>query len=153
MVEKVSYRPLPPWPGSAAGTGQSLQRATLLEYANDPINWFAAAPTAGTLSPQTSQDVDGDGFTNYAEWLAVTDPHNAGSFLQLNATKSGASTVTLSFTAMADRSYTLLSAPVADAVIWFPVTNLTAVASNRIISISQPAVGSQFYRVVTPAGP
>ncbi len=179
MVEKVSYRPLAPWPSFAAGSGQSLQRATLLEYANDPINWFAGAPTAGMLSPQTSQDVDGDGvpdlwemlnatdpfvsdgtldpdgdgFNNYSEWLAGTDPHNAGSSLKVNATKSGASAVALSFQAMADRSYTLLSASVADAVVWFPVTNITAVASNRTISVVKPATGSQFYRVVTPASP
>ena len=54
---------------------------------------------------------------------------------------------------MADRSYTLLSASLADAVAWFPVTNITAAATNRNISIKKTTIGSQFYRVVTPAIP
>ena len=42
------------WPAGTSGTGLSLQRRTLQVYGNDPINWFAAAPTAGTviLPPQ-----------------------------------------------------------------------------------------------------
>jgi hypothetical protein len=178
MVEKVAYRPVSPWPEGAAGTGQSLQRATLREYANDPVNWFVAPATAGALAPQTSNDLDGDGmpdwweqrngtdmftpdwaedddgdrFSNHAEWLAGTDPQDAGSFLKLNAALSGGS-VLLNFPAMAQRSYTLLSAPVVGAEIWFPVTNIVAAATNYNFTISQPASGVQFYRVVTPAVP
>lgn len=47
LVEKVSYQTANGWPATAAGTGNSLQRQRLTAYANDPINWIAAAPTAG----------------------------------------------------------------------------------------------------------
>jgi len=179
MVEKVSYLPLAPWPSTAAGTGYSLQRATLLNYANDPINWFAAAPTAGALSPQTSQDVDGDGmpdvwemtngtdvfvpdgnldadgdgFSNYSEWLAGTNPRDNQSFLKLKGAIAGANSISLNFAAMAGRTYTISSAPVVNASVWFTVTNIAAVGTNRSVTLSLPASGSQFYRVVTPAGP
>ena len=61
QTDKVAYRPVAPWPVSAAGTGSSLQRATLLAYGNDPANWFVAAPTPGSILSPASQDVDGDG--------------------------------------------------------------------------------------------
>ena len=49
MVEKVSYRPVAPWPGTAAGPDNPCSAPRLLDYANDPVNWFAAPATAGTL--------------------------------------------------------------------------------------------------------
>ncbi|HTI99166.1 MAG TPA: lamin tail domain-containing protein [Dongiaceae bacterium] len=179
LVEKVAYQSDIPWPAGAAGTGLSLQRATLLAYANDPTNWFTAAPTAGTLSPQTSVDADGDGvpdvwewqhntdpyvadrtadpdgdgFSNYAEWLAGTDPHDATSRLQLEAVPSGNTTLELRFTAAADHSYSLLAASDINAVTWTAVLNVVAAPTNRVVSFSQPTTNCRFYRVVAPAQP
>lgn len=179
LVEKISYRPEAPWPATAAGTGQSLQRATLLAYANDPINWFAAPPTAGSLSPLTSQDADADGvpdlwelrhgtdpstadgsadpdgdrFNNYSEWLAGTDPQDSGSFLRLEAMPAGPGMITLRFDAQTNRSYTLLKADTPDSNIWLSATNILASDSNRLITIPQPVSGKQFYRVTTPMQP
>ncbi|HEX5218965.1 MAG TPA: lamin tail domain-containing protein [Verrucomicrobiae bacterium] len=178
MVEKVSYKPTAPWPSSAAGTGQSLQRATLLAYGNDPINWFVAAPTAGELSPQTSGDVDGDGvpdvwemihgtevfvadgtadadgdgFNNYSEWMAGTNPQDAASYLKLEAIPAGGS-INLRFEAKAKRSYSLLKAGAPDSGFWFSVTNVPAASSDRVISVPQSTSGMQFFRVTTPAQP
>ena len=179
MVEKVAYRPASPWPGGAAGTGQSLQRATLLAYANDPANWFTASPTPGSISPQTSADVDddgmpdtwemihgcdpfmpdansdpdGDGFTNHDEWLAGTDPQNPESYLRIDGILSEADLVTLQFTAMADRTYSILFAPTPSADIWFKAADVPAAPTNRVFSYSRSATGTTFYRVVTPARP
>jgi len=35
--ERVSYKPIAPWP--AAGKGQAIRRVSLTAYSNDPINW------------------------------------------------------------------------------------------------------------------
>src|SRR5262249_28102370 len=57
LADKVHYSDSDPWPG-ADGNGQSLQRVTLTDYGNDPVNWIAGTPTPG---PQGSTDADGDG--------------------------------------------------------------------------------------------
>jgi hypothetical protein len=176
QVEKISYRPQAPWPNGALGTGQSLQRATLLAYGNDPANWFAASPTAGTLSPQTSQDVDGDGvpdlwewqtasdpfladsqldpdqdgFTNFDEWIAGTNPNDAASALKFSAILGGNQQVTLQFTAMAQRTYRIVAASAVAAELWFDVANIPVAPTNRVIFINQPVGDPTFFRLVTP---
>jgi hypothetical protein len=47
LMDKVSYNDTAPWPTNADGFGSSLQRRHRKEYGNDPINWFAQAPTPG----------------------------------------------------------------------------------------------------------
>lgn len=179
MVEKISYLPVAPWPVSANGSGQSLQRVTLLDYANDPANWFAAMPSAGSLAAQTSQDVDGDGvpdlwemqngtdpFTadgladadgdgssNYAEWLAGTDPQNSTSYLHLQAAPGSAGQVALQFTAMANRSYTLQQTANLENPGWFKVADIATAPTNRVWIISQSTDASRFFRLVAPAQP
>ena len=51
LVEEVDYLSAAPWPAAADGTGLSLRRLHYLEYANDPINWAAEAPTPGQVGP------------------------------------------------------------------------------------------------------
>jgi hypothetical protein len=176
MVEKVSYRPVLPWPESAAGTGASLQRAALLAYANDPANWQVASPTPGELSSQTSQDVDGDGvpdtwemghgtdplvadsaadpdadgYNNLQEWQAGTDPQNPASFLRFENIEAGAGTVTLRFQAKADRSYTLLGAATPDPVLWLQIQDIPSASTNRVVEIQQPVTETRFYRLAVP---
>jgi hypothetical protein len=176
MVEKVSYRPVSPWPESAAGTGASLQRGTLLAYANDPANWHVASPTPGELSTQTSQDVDGDGvpdawemghgtdplvadgatdpdadgYSNLQEWQAGTDPQNPASFLRFDSIEAGAGTVMLRFQAKADRSYTLLGAATPDPVLWLEIQDIPAATTNRVVEIHQPVTETKFYRLAVP---
>jgi hypothetical protein len=48
IVDEIDYEDGPPWPVGADGTGASLQRKLLSQYGNDPINWTAATPKAGT---------------------------------------------------------------------------------------------------------
>lgn len=180
MVEKVKYGSVPPWPDNANGTGNSLQRAALLAYANDPTNWFSAVPTAGTLSGQTSQDVDGDGMPdrwellndtdpfvddadvdadhdglrNLAEWVAGTDPQDRESSLKIDAIQRGGDSVAIQFTAVANRSYSLLRASSPDATVWLKAADVSAATTNRLCTLDQSAAsGSTFYRLVTPAVP
>jgi hypothetical protein len=50
LVDEVDYRDSAPWPTGADGTGASLRRVALTQYGNDPTNWTAAVPTAGSDS-------------------------------------------------------------------------------------------------------
>ncbi|HEY2952217.1 MAG TPA: lamin tail domain-containing protein, partial [Verrucomicrobiae bacterium] len=47
LVDEVDYTDSAPWPSTADGAGASLQRLVPSHYGNDPVNWTAAAPTAG----------------------------------------------------------------------------------------------------------
>jgi hypothetical protein len=47
LVEQVRYASEPPWPEAADGTGFSLQRRELSQYADDPANWAASDPRPG----------------------------------------------------------------------------------------------------------
>ncbi|MBI5387222.1 MAG: lamin tail domain-containing protein [Verrucomicrobia bacterium] len=47
VADEVAYRDSAPWPVGADGSGASLQRVHLDQYADDPVNWAAGAPNAG----------------------------------------------------------------------------------------------------------
>jgi hypothetical protein len=51
LVDQIDYSNTAPWPALADGAGASLQRQRPSEYGNDPINWLAAAPSAGGPYP------------------------------------------------------------------------------------------------------
>ena len=48
LIDRVEYKDSDGWPAAADGTGASLQRVNVATYGNDPINWIAASPSAGT---------------------------------------------------------------------------------------------------------
>lgn len=50
LVERITYADASPWPTNADGFGASLQRIVSSSYGNDPVNWKAAAPTAGSVN-------------------------------------------------------------------------------------------------------
>lgn len=75
VVEKIAYESKAPWPAVAAGTGASLQRIEATLFANDPLNWQAATPTAGQSNPGgPAVDVDNDGLPDVWELAHGLDP-------------------------------------------------------------------------------
>jgi hypothetical protein len=51
VVDRVDYRAAAPWPsGAVDGGGLSLQRRAGILYGNEPLNWVASAPTAGSAN-------------------------------------------------------------------------------------------------------
>jgi hypothetical protein len=81
-IDEVRYNDKAPWPPGADGGGPSLQRRTVGEYGNDPVNWQAALPTPG------GDFVPGD------EPVIITSPESrivvAYHDLTLSAAASGA---------------------------------------------------------------
>jgi hypothetical protein len=59
-----------------------------------------------TTNTDTS-DADGDGMSNYTEWLAGTDPTNPASRLQMQFPSNNLSGVTVSWQSVTNRTYYL----------------------------------------------
>jgi hypothetical protein len=57
LLEQIDYQPGAPWPTNADGWGGSLQRLVLHAYGNDPTNWVAALPSAGSLNASSPPPV------------------------------------------------------------------------------------------------
>jgi hypothetical protein len=157
-VDDVAYRNQLPWPAGANGDGLSLQRKSLVSYGNDPSNWVAASPTPGSdyihlTDPRL--DSDGDGMSNVDEVRAGTDPADPGSYLKIDAvTLTGTGTVSLSFRAIANKTYTVERASAAYASAWTKLAGVSAQPSTRLETVTDSSPGAtRFYRLVTPGQP
>jgi hypothetical protein len=178
-IERVAYSAGAPWPSNAAGSGLSLQRVSFPAYGNEPTNWVAAAPNAGS-SGQLDTDGDGmpdawedahglnkfandaildpdhDGFSNYQEYLAGTDPQNRNSYLHLDGVTPSANGTQVRFVAVAGRAYSVMYRDVLSAGAWQRLADVPAQPSNQTVVVTDSAALSQttrFYRLVTPQMP
>jgi len=103
--DKVPYGTSKPWPWKTDGYGFSLQRKSPVLFGGDGSNWWAAAPTPGTVdfdwngdgmpdqweidyfggtdtaAGAATNDYDHDGMPNLDEFIAGTNPTNAASRL------------------------------------------------------------------------
>jgi len=135
QVERVDFLDTTPWPLTANGDGDSIQRRDASAIANDPANWVGAPPTPGrgpTTGPDADSDgdgmpdawenanqlnsqsaadaladADGDGLTNYQEYLAGTNPRSATSKLSLSVDRAPGAPrqVVVRFNAASNRPY------------------------------------------------
>ena len=127
VVDQLNYSDTSPWPSEADGLGASLQRLNPDRFADDPVNWKAAAPnpgrenrqltvkdsdqdglpddweTANGLDPLDAGDAgidnDQDGLSNLAEYYAGTDPRDGASVFQLLAKRLPNDQIELHFNA------------------------------------------------------
>lgn len=177
LMDQVRYAKDPPWPDSPAGQGDALHRFDPAAYGNDPAAWIAAPPRPG-VSPLTDTDGDAmpdlwelrhgldpdnpldagwdddlDGLTNLQEYRAGTDPRDPLSVLRLEEIRV-AGEVTLRFTAVPRRSYTVEYTDTLTAGGWMPLATVPALGVTRtetVRDLDQRA--TRYYRVVTPGGP
>lgn len=98
-------------------------------------------------------DLDGDGLSNRAEYLAGTDPTNAASYLRIEqGITPGAATVRVA--AVSNRTYTVQYADRLGAAPWSNLADLVARPTNRVEIIHDLGwTTNRFYRVVLPAQP
>jgi hypothetical protein len=182
VVDEVVYGNQDPWPARANGRGEALHRAAFGRSGNDPANWPASAPTPGLvtgtnpdrdndglpdawearygLDPSNpndaAADADGDGLSNLEEFLSGTDPRDGTSALRLEAVLGAEAKVTLRFTALAGKSYSVLFGASLDAGGWRKVADVPAGPSSGPVEVTDPAgsgFATRFYRLVTPALP
>ncbi len=179
IVDEVIYGNQTPWSALANGSGRSLQRTLVNGSGNNPVNWYAAAPTAG-LASTTDRDADGmpdewelahqldldnpadaawdadnDGLPNVQEFRAGTDPRDPTSTLKFTAVTMHLEGIGLGFPVIAGRSYTVqvredLTEP------WVKLRNVQPAPTNGLATLLDSSMTNslqRFYRLVTPALP
>jgi hypothetical protein len=178
LVERVRYSDLLPWPTEADGTGFSLQRVNEAQFANDPANWTAAAPTPGPQAASLDADGDGmpdtwetdhgldaynpgdaaldpdlDSLTNLQEYQAGTDPRDPQSVLRFESialTANGTSAV-LTFMVMANRTCTVEATDDLGGRLWQGMFDFDVAPTPRLIRLEVPlSPALRFYRLRTP---
>ena len=175
IADRVSYTDIAPWPtGNVDGGGYSLQRALPTLYGNEPYNWSSSSPTPGAvfdtdgdgipddvellmgLNPNNAADAaldpDGDGMTNLQEYLAGTSHTDANSNLKFTQI-AVAGNVTLTFNAIAGKTYSVLYKNALTEVNWAKLKDVTASSTNTVKTVNDALGGSttRFYRLTTPS--
>lgn len=78
LAEEVRYSNLPPWPTTADGTGNSLNRLSIYAFGGEPANWGAELPSPGRANPVAATlDTDQDGLPDEWELAHGLDPTSA----------------------------------------------------------------------------
>jgi polygalacturonase len=110
-----------------------------------PNDWEQQYPSAAA----PDADADGDGVTNYGEFVAGTDPTNPSDHLMVTNTFFEGSTVTLTFRAVPLKRY---QPEYTDDIVsgtWTSLGNIRAADSNTLIVTDSPGAGvaSRMYRL------
>jgi len=98
-------------------------------------------------------DVDGDGMSNWAEYIAGTNPTNAASYLNVESiTATG--NASIRFQALPNKTYTVEYKDVLTSPVWTRLGDVVARNSNWTASVTDLAPGTnRFYHIVTPRRP
>ena len=179
QAERVKYASTAPWPANAANSGLSLQRSAALDYGNEPLNWVAAAPSAGRangsdsdgdgmpnsweneheLDPNSADDAaldaDDDGATNLDEFRAGTDPNDASSAFAFTSISREGNGVLLRFHGVQGRAYSIEARGSMTQGAWQSVSNFTVVSTTGVKQVLIPSMTNfvQFFRMSTPVTP
>ncbi len=113
-----------------------------------PDDWeqqYFGSPTAA--SP--TADDDGDGMSNYAEFVAGTNPKDPTDRLAPTSVTSDGTTVTLTFRSVALKRYQLEYAADIVSPAWTSLGNLVAASSSSLTIADTPGTGvtTRFYRL------
>jgi len=129
-----------------------------LDSDNDrmPNAWETANALSNSNAADAAQDPDGDGFSNYAEYLSGTNPQDNQSYLAVDSDSAANRIHHIRFRAAANRSYSVLYRGSATSGTWLKLSDLESQPDTTAVVFADPiALGSstRFYRLVTPSIP
>ena len=119
-------------------------------------NIFSPAQLMNPAISGPNADPDGDGFSNYQEFIAGTNPLDATSHLQLNLVPPtfGTNALLLMLNAVSNKSYTIQCRSNLVSNTWQKFQDIPTAASNSVLQLPvNPTNASQFFRLVTPQLP
>ena len=109
--------------------------------------WLENFGTKDGVSAQA--DSDGDGYTNAQEFALGTKPNDAASFFRLHAPSAQSGTVTVSWDAVAGKTYQVTSSGSLNTATWQNVGAPVTAATSGVLSMSDtPGTPQRFYRVI-----
>jgi hypothetical protein len=117
------------------------------------LGYFTATELTQPAVSGANADPDGDGASNWQEFLAGTDPRNPLSVLRVTAdAQTGAANIR--FLAASNHGYTLQYRDRLTTGAWLDLTNIGVAPLNRDViytdAISSGASTQRFYRVTAP---
>jgi hypothetical protein len=114
-----------------------------------PAWWATYFFGTNTAAASGASDPDGDGYSNYADYVFGTNPTNTASTLNFSLSRSGATVTVVFFPWQGGRAYQLLAASDLAAGVWTPLTNTVTVTTNGdgVFTLTQPGAASAFYRL------
>lgn len=172
-VLEFAYGSAAPWPVDANGTGRSINLVFPEFFAAEPAVWASGPPTPGDLDSDAdglpdawelsngtnpyvavgahgpTGDRDGDGQTNWDEYLAGTSALDPASRLELGVWREPIGTVRIGFVSGPSRTYTLLTSPDAASATWQPLQSVVAPPQGGPVTldIATPGDAARFYRL------
>ena len=144
-------------PAPFMGVAGNFSLTVLTDSDSDglPDAWETAYGFDADNSDNATADPDQDGFHNLAEYEAGTDPTNNASYFKIDAIRlaQAADAILIDFSAVSNRTYTLLARSQLLAGSWSPVAEIIARSANRTVTVTNSISSSEttrFYRLVTP---